>query len=43
MIFVGDEKVNDAGGLMREWMSLIVKELAKPELGNIADCFREVF
>ena len=34
MEFIGDEKVNDAGGLMREWMSLIVKELVKPEFGK---------
>lgn len=32
--FKGDEKVNDAGGLMREWMSLMVKELVKPDIGN---------
>lgn len=32
--FNGDEKVNDAGGLLREWMSLTIKELVNPNLGN---------
>lgn len=33
--FIGDEQANDAGGLMREWMSLVVKELVKPEHGRM--------
>lgn len=34
--FRGDEKVNDAGGLLREWISLIIKELVRPDIGNKA-------
>jgi hypothetical protein len=30
--FVGD-KVNDAGGLLREWMTLISKEIFNPNTG----------
>lgn len=32
--FKNDEKVNDAGGLLREWVNLILKELVKPEIGK---------
>ena len=28
-----EEKVNDAGGLQREWIYLVVKELFKPLIG----------
>ena len=31
--FKNDEKVNDAGGLLREWITLILRELVNPELG----------
>lgn len=30
--FEGD-KVNDAGGLLREWIHIAVKELFNPEMG----------
>lgn len=32
IVFDGD-KVNDAGGLLREWIHLATKELFNPEIG----------
>jgi hypothetical protein len=32
-IFFDDDKVSDAGGLQREWIHLIIKELCDSKLG----------
>ena len=32
-IYIENDKVNDAGGLFREWVFLLTKELFKPENG----------
>ena len=34
IIFSNDEKVDDAGGLIREWVTLIFKEATKPPNSN---------
>jgi E3 ubiquitin-protein ligase HUWE1 len=36
--FQGD-KVLDAGGLMREWLFLLFKELTHPHLGSLSTLF----
>lgn len=33
-----DEKVDDAGGLLREWMHLCVKEIFSKEAGIFEQC-----
>lgn len=39
--FFGD-KVQDAGGLMREWLFLLFKELTHPHLGIIISILDEI-
>jgi hypothetical protein len=33
IIFINEEKINDAGGLLREWVHIICKEISDPEKG----------
>ena len=38
IVFAGEENTNDAGGLLREWMSCCVGEIFSTEMGVLKAC-----
>ena len=35
IVFVNEEKINDAGGLLREWIHMITKTITSQEIGKL--------